>query len=94
MFIPRYVKDESMPPDERYQLFYGPLNVYMFMVYFYSIYERVIKAKELVTKKVIQDFKDDFSQMEWSLKFQSRTHTLIDERFSYLIKAIVTLMSQ
>jgi hypothetical protein len=29
----------------------------------------VLKAKELVSKKVIQDFKDDFSQMEWSNKF-------------------------
>lgn len=68
-FIPRFVNDRSKPRGERYQLFYAPLNIYMFLVYFYSVYERVLKAKELVSKKVIQDFKDDFSQMEWSVKF-------------------------
>jgi len=88
------VKDIELPLKKQYQLLYGPLNVYMFMVYFYSIYERIIKAKELVNKKVNQDFKDDFSQMEWSTKFKSRTKTLVDERFTYLIKAVLTLMSQ
>lgn len=55
---------------EKYQLFYGPLNVYMFLVYFYSVYERVLKAKQLVEQKVIQDFKDDFSYQEWFQKFK------------------------
>jgi len=44
--------------------------------------------------KVEQDFKDDFSQKEWSVKFKQRIHTVIDERFSYLVKAILTVMTQ
>ena len=48
---------------------YGPLNIFMFMTYFYSIYERIVRAKQLVRNKVEQDFKDDFSQKEWSVKF-------------------------
>lgn len=66
----------------------------MFLVYFYSVYERTLKAKQLVERKMIQDFKDDFCRKEWSTKFRSRTQTIINERFTYLIKAILTLMSQ
>ena len=73
---------------------YGPLNVFMFMTYFYSIYERIVRAKQLVKNKVEKDFKDDFSQKEWSVKFNQRINTVIDERFSYLVKAILTVMAQ
>jgi len=61
MFIPRLVSNPQIAPEDRYQLFYGPLNIYLFLIYFYSVYERVLKAKELVSRKVTQDFKDDFS---------------------------------
>lgn len=64
------------------------------MMYFYSIYERVLKARELVAVKVEQDFKDDFSKNEWSIKFAKKKQILVDERFQYLIKAILTTMSQ
>ena len=87
MFIPAYTKKDT------YQLFYAPLNVYMFLTFFYSIYERILKAEELVRQKMEQDFLDDFSQKEWSVKFNSRMDTLIDERFQYLIKSIVTVMN-
>lgn len=65
----------------------------MFMMYFYSIYERILKAQELVKAKVEQDFNDDFSNNEWSAKFQRKKQTLVDERFQYLVKAILTTMS-
>ena len=48
-------KDESgakKPYEHRYKLYYGPLNVFMFITYFYSVYERVLKAQELVKNKV------------------------------------------
>ena len=67
MFIPRLKKGGN------YKLMYGPLNVYLFLVYFYTIYERILKAKQLVERKVLQDFKDDFGRMEWSAKFKTRT---------------------
>jgi hypothetical protein len=64
----------------------------MFVTYFYSIYERVILAKDLVKRKVDQDFLDDFSKQEWSSKFEKKQINLIvEERFQYLIKAIVTV---
>ena len=31
---------------------YGSLNIYMFILYFYSIYERLLKAYDLVDAKV------------------------------------------
>lgn len=84
LFIPPYCPE--------HKLMYAPLNVYMFIVYFYSIYERIIKAKELVKMKVVQDFEDDFSQREWRVKFHTRINSVIDERFSYFIKAILTVI--
>lgn len=66
----------------------------MFMTFFYSVYERILKAQELVKFKVEQDFRDDFSKREWSAKFESKKQCLIDERFQYLIKAILTTMYQ
>ena len=41
MFIPKFI-------SSKYKLYFGPTNLYMFLVYFYSIYERIIKAYELV----------------------------------------------
>lgn len=66
----------------------------MFMTYFYSIYERVIMAQELVQRKVEQDFHDDFSKKEWGTKFEHKMQTLFEERFQYLVKAIITVNSQ
>jgi len=65
----------------------------MFVTFFYSIYERILKAQELVRQKVEQDFLDDFSQNAWSVKFKTRIQTIIDERFQYLVKSILTVMS-
>lgn len=79
--------------NNQYKLFYCPLNVFLFMMYFYSIYERILKAQELVKGKVEQDFHDDFSNNEWSTKFQRKKQALVDERFQYLVKAILTTMS-
>lgn len=36
-------------------LMYGPLNVLMFMKYFYAVYERIMKAKELIAGKIQTD---------------------------------------
>lgn len=72
---------------------YGSLNIYMFICYFYSIYERLLKAQDLVKAKVEQDFIDDFSLKDWSQKFDKRIQNIIDERFQYLVKAIVSSLN-
>lgn len=51
------------------------------MMYFYSVYERVLKARELVAIKIEQDFNEDFSKNEWSQKFAKKKQALADERF-------------
>ena len=42
----------------------------MFLKFFYSVYERILKAQDLVKSKVEQDFKEDFSHNQWSSKFK------------------------
>ena len=69
---------------------YGSFNIFMFICYFYSIYERLLKAQDLVKAKVEQDFIDDFSLKDWSKKFDKKIQNVIDERFQYLVKAIVS----
>ena len=68
VFIPKFIQ-KAGNPDENYKLFYGPSNAFMFLLLFYSLYERVLKAQRLVKQKVEQDFKEDFSKREWSVKF-------------------------
>jgi hypothetical protein len=46
-----------------------------------------------VRHKVEQDFKEDFSKKQWSTKFEKKKQHLIDERFQYLIKAILTAIT-
>ena len=69
-FLPQFVQKEEVDAEKQYRLLYGPTNIYMFMTFFYSVYERILKAQELVELKVEQDFKDDFSKLEWSQKFE------------------------
>ena len=38
----------------------------MFLNYFYSVYERILKARMFIKQKVIQDFENDFSHSKWS----------------------------
>ena len=79
IFIPKFVQKKEA--EDNYRLYYGPSNAFMFITFFYSVYERVLKARQLVKSKVEQDFKDDFSKREWAIKFQSKQQALIDERF-------------
>jgi hypothetical protein len=67
--VPKFVEKKEI--KDQYKLYFCPFNVYMFMTYFYSVYERVIMAQELVQRKVEQDFLDDFSKNEWGTKFQN-----------------------
>ena len=51
IFLPHYPEDKK----EEYSLIYGPSNMYLFISFFYSIYERILKAKDLVREKVALD---------------------------------------
>lgn len=88
-----YTRKEGEPEENQYKLYYGPSNAFMFLILFYSVYERILKAQSLVARKVEQDFKEDFSKKQWSTKFEKKKQHLIDERFQYLIKAILTAMT-
>ena len=93
IFIPPYIRKENEPEENQYRLYYGPSNAFMFLFLFYSVYERILKAQTLVRHKVEQDFKEDFSKKQWSTKFEKKKQHLIDERFQYLIKAILTAIT-
>ena len=41
-----------------YKLMYAPYNVFMFLKFFYALYERVVMAKQLVKEKVLQDLSE------------------------------------
>ena len=41
--------------DEGYALLYAPSNVFMFIKFFYAIYERILKGKYLISEKINQD---------------------------------------
>lgn len=89
MFVPRFEQNEN-----NYKLCLGPTNLYLFFLYFYSVYERVLRARELVEEKINKDFKDDHSCMNWSRKFSDvkMRKDLGDERFQYFIKSVYTTM--
>ena len=45
MFIPSYDNNQKDADENKdYKLMYGSLNMYMFILFFYSIYERLLKA--------------------------------------------------
>jgi hypothetical protein len=48
IFLPHYPEDKK----DQYQLIYGPSNMFLFMTFFYSIYERILKGKDLISEKI------------------------------------------
>lgn len=66
MFIPTYKN------GDKHRLYYCPFNVYAFLVYFYSVYERILKAKELIKEKIQKDFEEDFSKADLRFKFNEK----------------------
>ena len=78
----------------RHKLLYASANMYCFMHYFYAVCERLEKGYRLVEAKVKQDFKDDFSHMSLQDKLADIQSQLVHERFQYLVRAIITMMSK
>lgn len=44
LFIPQFVSNSQLDNEKQYKLLYGPTNVYMFLTFFYSVYDRILKA--------------------------------------------------
>ena len=85
LFVPEALQEHN--------LIIGASNMYYFMVYFYSIYERLCKAQNLIEKKVEKDLRDDFSHASLLDKFGEKRDSLVHERFQYLLQAIYSVYS-
>ena len=62
LFLPHY-QDSRQKTDLEgdkapYRLFFGPGNYFMFIKLFFAIYERILKAKDLIAEKIQQDLSE------------------------------------
>lgn len=90
MFVPHQA--------EGYSVYYAPQSVFMFIKFFYAIYERVVQAKALIADKI----KTDLSEMPLNEKVQAGiidakgqlnkavSDMFHQERYEYLLKGIVS----
>ena len=44
IYIPKFVQNKDDEIEDQYKLYYGPSNAFMFITFFYSVYERILKA--------------------------------------------------
>jgi histone deacetylase complex regulatory component SIN3 len=80
------------------KLFFTPSNIFMFIKFFFSIYERILKAKELVREKVEADISElNFNEKidlgiidKDSLKINKCIFedVFVKERYECILKAI------
>jgi len=95
LFLPHLKKsDETSAP---YSLCYAPQNVYMFIKFFYGIYERVLKAKDLIYEKLLQDLaemslaqkqKAGICDGQTGAFVSSQLDLFFKERYEFLLKGI------
>ena len=80
-----------------YNLLYAPQNVYLFIKFFYGIYERFLKAKDLIYEKLLQDLAEiSLSDKQSAGICDTKTgeflsgklEELFNERYEYLLKGI------
>mmetsp|Transcript_28671 Transcript_28671/g.43292 ORF Transcript_28671/g.43292 Transcript_28671/m.43292 type:complete len:145 (+) Transcript_28671:3777-4211(+) len=77
-------------------LLYCPLNILMFLKYFYAVYERVMKAKDLIREKIQSDLADMSKEEKMALGIaaadgspnQQTLDLFFRERYEYLLKGI------
>ena len=50
LFVPHFKKG--------YSLLYAPSNIFMFIKFFYALYERILKAKDLIIDKILEDLQE------------------------------------
>ena len=108
LFLPHYQDQKSSEisngEENNYHLFYGPSNIFMFLKFFYAIYERVLKAKDLILEKIHQDL----SEMSHNEKVQAGIshpetgelnneivrEVFLKERYEHLLKGIFATTTQ
>lgn len=88
LFLPHYQDEKQKVGGSRtapYRLFYGPGNILMFIKFFYAIYERILKAKDLIIEKINQDL----SEMNHCEKVQAGIiHQDTGEQNNYIVHEI------
>jgi hypothetical protein len=93
MFLPHF--DGSKPSQNH--LFYGPSNIFMFIKFFFAIYERVLKARDLILEKINQDLSEMSSTEKVKAGIinpdtgalnQEVAQIFLDERYEHLLKGI------
>jgi hypothetical protein len=84
LYLPHFPNDKP----EDYSLLYAPSNIYIFLTFFHSIYERIMMAKDLVREKINHDIAE-MSTEDQNL-VSSRKELFVTERYEHLLKGIYT----
>jgi hypothetical protein len=76
------------PPDkaEDYNLLYAPSNIFIFLIFFHSIYERILKAQDLIREKISQDIAE--MSLEDQEQVSQNKELFFKERYEHLLKGI------
>lgn len=73
-----------------YQILYGDQNFYLWFKQFATIYERLYKAKGLISDKIDDDFKHD----ERLKGHEDKKNEMVDELFNQFIAGLVGNLHQ
>jgi hypothetical protein len=84
LYLPHFPNDK---PDD-YCLLYAPSNIFIFLTFFHSIYERVLIAKDLIAEKINQDIAE-MSPEDQQL-VSAKKDMFVKERYEHLLKGIYT----
>lgn len=107
LFLPHFFDSGN---EEGCALLYAPSNVFMFLKFFYAIYERILKAKDLINEKINQDlaemsFQDKVAagiceedakedQSDFKPIKQEVMDIFFRERYEFLLKGIFATSTQ
>lgn len=82
LYLPHFPCDKASD----YCLLYAPSNIYVFLTFFHSIYERVLKAQDLIREKISQDIAEMSSQDQEQVS--EKKEMFYKERYEHLLKGI------
>lgn len=82
LYLPHFPSDKA----EDYSLLYAPSNIFIFLTFFHSIYERVLKGKELIMEKIEQDITE--MSIDDQKMVSKNKDMFFKERYEHLLKGI------